>query len=153
MSKVSLFAVVSPSQVNTKLAVLDDKVVVHLPNYMPLHEQAIDPKDSSKSVFNVLVDQDQLDYVDSNGSGYRQPHLWVGPKGQRPRPQDLVTVEILPVGAAAPALEALPKEVQLAVVILTQEPAALAKIEGLTADGLTKFATEALAAYTAAQKA
>jgi hypothetical protein len=117
--------IIKPEHINGKLAALGGKLLAHLPNYTRLYEELPVLKDESLQVFMVEPSADDIHvYKDDSGINH---FIWHGDKGSRGRSQDLVTVEILPVGATAgsllptdvarAAMEGFPEDVQVAAVL------------------------------------
>lgn len=150
------YVLVEPKDVNARLAILDGKIVAHLPNYLELHEQAPANKDATKQVFAIIPETKDL-HVQLDG-GRKITYLWKGPKESRALLGDLVTVPILPVGAGAAeptpaeiakaAFAAFPEPVRLAGVIAAADPAMLTALPKTTAE-LPAWAAATLQQFSA----
>jgi len=148
----TLHILIHNGDINGKLAALNGKLVVHLPNYTKLYEQAPVNTDSAFQVFKVLVPEDQMDII-NEGQG-PHPHIWAGTKGQRHSAGDLVSVEIVPEHAlidgggsptslAAMAFAEYPGELQVAAVMFGA-PDVAAKLANKSPDDINKWAKETL---------
>ena len=158
-----LYIVVKPEEINGHMAAHGGKLLVHLPNYF-ITSPTLPPKpaDGSSQVFKILVET--KDIYEVMDGGKKLTLIWRGVHGQRTNPQDLVSVEVLPVDTtttASPAValaSALPTEVckeafaeypdpvKIAAVIASVDPALLATLP--TAAGQLKvWADSQLAAY------
>jgi hypothetical protein len=156
----TFYAVLKPAEVNGRLAAHDGKLVVHLPNYFILDKDLPVVEDGSTQVFEVDVPDDLLDIVDE-GKGPK-PRIWSGARGQRSRSQDLVTVAIrsLPsadktgnqLAQARAAFATLPREVQVAAVVLSN-PEVSAALAGKSEGDINIWADATLKQYAASQQA
>ncbi len=135
---IPFFIIVKADEINGRMAANNGKLLVHLPNYFPMHRSQPVIADEAKQVFKVLVADDLFDEIDEGG--VIQPRLWQGAKGQRSRPQDLVTVEVC---AAGNDLSDLPPNVQLAAAIVANAEVAPV-LAGRTAAQITEWANTQL---------
>lgn len=140
------FAVLKPDEINGRLAALGGKLLAHLPNYFPVYRSLPVVKDESHQIFKVLVPDDLFDELHEGDNV--QPRLWQGAKGQRTRPMDLVTVEVMAVGStASDDLADLPANVQLAGAIIGN-PDAVPAIAGRTLEQIRAWADDTLVQFS-----
>jgi hypothetical protein len=157
----TLFIVVKPEEINGHMAAHGGRLLVHLPNYfIASTELPPKPSDGNSQIFKVLVEpKDVNEFVDG---GKKMTVIWRGDHRTRSNPQDLVSVEVLPVNVGDPAAavaKALPTDVckeafaeypdqvKIAAVISSADPALVATLP--TAPGQLKvWADSQLEAYT-----
>ena len=149
-----MFILVEPKDVNSKLAILDGKIVAHLPNYIELYVEQPENKDATKQVFAIYPADADI-HVQQDGAR-KITYLWKGPKESRALLGDLVTVAILPVDAAGAgpadvakaAFAAFPEPVRIAGVIAAADPNMIAALPKSTSE-LPAWAANTLQQFTA----
>lgn len=162
------FGIFKPGEINGFLQAQDGKVLVIMPNYTEVFTQPPVVHDDSLQVYALEIADEDLKEV-QDGTTLKR-YIWRGDKTSRPKPQDKITVPILPVAtvigaasASAPVDQArtvfsgYPGAIQMALVIAAQDPTTLSSIlpEGvLTEAQLTQISAWAKAnvdAFTASQ--
>lgn len=154
------FGIFKPGEINGFLQAQDGKVLVIMPNYTEVFTQPPVVHDDSLQVYALEIADEDLKEV-QDGTTLKR-YIWRGDKTSRPKPQDKITVPVLPVAAALGSsagdtpVEAArtvfagyPQAVQMALVIAAQDPGTMASIfpEGL----LTAEQTNALLAWARQQ--
>jgi len=152
------FCVVRPEQINGKLAAYDGQIVYHLPNYTEIFIEEPALNDSSLQVFTIEVRDGE---VRQYQNGEKIQHLlWKGDQLSRSRPQDLVSVAIVPTQKTLPsdvakaAFSGLPKLVQLSAVLSQISDSELAGAANIFSepDQVRNWTKEVMESYLATQK-
>ena len=137
------FLQTTPEQINGRMAIQNGKVLVHLRNYITIHDQ-VPPKsmDATVQVFAIDPLEDDVNRVMDGGKEHI--YLWRGNKRGRDNDADLVSVPILPVDVAMGVPKAsagdvaraafadFPEPIRIAGVLLTVSPEMLAALPANT---------------------
>lgn len=160
------FAIFKPGEINGFLQAQNSVINAILNNYTEVFTKPPVVNDDNLQVFAVQIEDEDLKEVVDGVTVKR--FIWRGDKTSRPKPQDKITVPILPVAtvigaasATAPVDQArtvfagYPSDVQMALVINAQDPTTLPSLfpqNVLTEAQLTALTTWAKAkvdAFTA----
>lgn len=137
-----LFVIVSPEDINARLAIYGGKILVHFPNYFECYETLPENKDTNKQVFAVFPRPD--DVHRQRDGGRTITYIWKGDKNSRSSLGELVTMPILPVDAlggvptpgdvAKAAFADLPEPIRIAGVVAAASPEMLGALPAMSKD-------------------
>jgi hypothetical protein len=137
-----LFVIVSPEDINARLAIFGGKILVHFPNYFECFDRLPENKDSGKQVFAVFPKPEDV-HRQSDG-GRMITYIWKGDKNSRSSLGELVTMPILPVDAlggvpqaadvAKAAFADLPEPIRIAGVVAAASPEMISALPHLSKD-------------------
>lgn len=134
----TFFAVFKPDEINGKLAAIDGKLLVHIPNYFLIYRTPPAINDGVNQVYQLQVPDDM--FAETQEGDVLQARLWQGAKGERTRVGCLVTLE---VATASQDNSDLPSNVQLAAAIVANSDVVPA-IAGRTGDQVREWAHNTL---------
>lgn len=162
------FAIFKPGEINGFLQAQNSVINAILNNYTEVYTKPPVLHDDSLQVFAVQIEDEDLKEV-VDGLNVKR-FIWRGDKTSRPKPQDKITVPILPVAtvigaasASAPVDQArtvfsgYPGAIQMALVIAAQDPTTLSSIlpEGVLTEAqlvqISAWAKANVDAFTASQ--
>lgn len=131
------FISILPEQLNSKLAVLNNKVLAHLPNYLEITDK-VPPKSPNGDMQVFAIDPAPADIHRVMDGGKEIIYLWKGSKSGRYNEVDLVSVPIMSVELALSLPKATPVDVARAALADFPEPTRLAGVLLSVSDDMLK---------------
>lgn len=131
------FVSILPEQLNSKLAVLNGKVLAHLPNYLEITDK-VPPKSPNADQQVFAIDPAPADVHRVMDGGKEIIYLWRGSKSGRYNEVDLVSVPIMSVEVALNLPKATPVDIARAALAEFPEPTRLAGVILSVSDDMLK---------------